>query len=195
YDPKDDVFVPMGLRGRATYGACGLGRWFMVALTDEITDQAELWAWDGRGWWLWDEADGALDALRWPVPISGAADDADLLALGGPDPNRTGVYQVVPRLGRPALRDTFSVVTSLLDAGERDVEKAWRTVGVEFAWPDPRDDASPVQVSVFVSLDGGQTWIETASGTIKGTSARTHSVVGTLAAAARSRWLQVRVEI
>ena len=191
YDPGDKVFAPLGLRGRATYGACGLGRWLIVAVEDEHGDETDLWAWDGRGWWLLDEG----TAFRYPVAIAGPADDADVLAGRSGAVNQTAVWQLAPRAGRPGLRETVTLVTPLLDAGARDVEKVWRLVGVELAWPDERMGASPVTVTLEASVDGGLSWTEVAASAVRGDETRTHVVVGTLPPSARARWLQVRVTL
>ncbi|MDI3340858.1 MAG: hypothetical protein QJR03_10025 [Sphaerobacter sp.] len=195
YDTADDTFVPIGLRGRATHGACGIGRWLVVAIEDEHTGLTELWAWDGRGWWLLDASIGAADQFRQPVNIAGPAADADLLAARGTAANQTAIWQLVPRAGLPGLRDTATLVTSLLDAGMRDVEKVWRLVGVELAWPDPRGSATPVTVTLDYSTDGGAGWSPAATATVRGDQGRTHALAGRLPAAARSRWLQVRVTL
>src|SRR5690606_33341157 len=100
-----------------------------------------------------------------------------------------------PRVNRPGLRDTVTLVTPLLDAGARDVEKVWRLVGVELAWPDERATSSPVTVTLEASVDGGLSWTAVAASTIHGGEKRTHVVVGTLPPSARSRWLQVRVTL
>lgn len=195
YDSADDIFVPIGLRGQSTVGACGVGRWVMVGITDEITGLVELWAWDGRGWWQLDESTGSTDKYQYPVPIFGAADDADLLAGRGTTTQQTAVWQLYPRSGKPGLRDSYTVITSLFDAGERDTEKAWRRVAVELAWPDSRGSADSVMVAVSYSINGGYTWTALNSANIAGNGARTYTVAGDLAASARSNWLQVKVEV
>jgi hypothetical protein len=189
YDASDRTFEPMGMRGRATSGAASVGRYLVVNIERELDGICQLWVWDGRGWWLLDEGD-----FGWPVALYGVAGNADLLCGRGDTPNQTAVWQFFDRENEPAYRNSMTLTSSLLDGGERDLEKVWRKIGAIFAWPDERVGQAPVTVSVRYSIDGGQTWNEVASVSLNSTD-RTVEISGPIISVERSRFIQLRVTV
>jgi hypothetical protein len=187
----------LGLGGRACRGACVAGGYLVVAIEDE-RGAAEVWAWNGAGWWLLLRHETGATRWTWPLALSGAGNqdvlvfrdgsrDIDLIRLH----SRTAVSDTLPSSG--------SYVTSLLDAGERDKDKAWRAIGAVFASPEPHGDPAstvPVTVTLEWSEDAGATWSTAATRTLAATA--TDAGQFTLEAAITSdtavgRWMQLRV--
>jgi hypothetical protein len=189
YDASDRTFEPMGLRGRSTLGATSVGRYLVVNLERELDGVRQLWVWDGRGWWLLDEG-----AFGWPVTLYGVAGNADLLCGRADSPNQTAIWQFFDRESQPAYRDSMTLTSSLLDGGERDLEKVWRKVGAIFAWPDDRSGQGQVSVRVRYSTDGGQLWTEIASDSLSPTD-RTVEISGSIPYVERSRFIQLQIVI
>ena len=81
---------------------------------------------------------------------------------------------------------------SCVTGTRRDLDKVWRRVGAELAWPDGRAGTPPVTVTLAYSADGGASWATVATQAVGGAAARTFTVTGTLPAV-RSRWLQLRM--
>lgn len=160
YDTTDDSFKGSGIRGQATRGACTVGSWLVVVIDNLISGDPEMWAYDGRGWWLLE--DGST-TYEYPVSIFGSCDDADMLAGRGSTSQHTATWQFFDRSGAPAIRDSFEIITALMDAGERDLDKVWRRAGVEIATPDDRATADSVTVTLSYSDDGGSTWTQVAT--------------------------------
>jgi hypothetical protein len=184
----------LGLGGRACRGACVAGAFLIVAL--EATDGAsEVWAWNGAGWWLvLRDATGAA-GWCWPTGLSGAGSHDVLVFRDG-----TLQLELLRLLGRSAsdhaLSDGGSYVTSLLDAGERDREKAWRAVGATFTSPEPLGNAAstlPVTVALDWSADAGATWTTAASRAIAATDGPVDLAAGFASDAAVSRFATLRV--
>lgn len=188
-------FVPAGLRGRATYGACSVGRWFVCCIANEATGETELWGHDGRGWWMIDSQDRLGDVMQWPVGVNGAADNVDVLCGRGSVTNQTVLYQFYRRPNYTGLAPIWSVTSSLLDANDRGLEKAWRRVGAEFAWPDGRGTADLVTIAVEYSADAGATWTQAATSNVAGNGSRVVTVEGGISPAVVSKFLQVRVTV
>jgi hypothetical protein len=194
YDASNRTFEPMGLGGRATHGAAPVVRYLVVNIEDELTGQRQLWVWDGRGWWLLDEEKDGDTTFGWPVALFGVANNADLLAGRSETANRTGLWQFFQRENQPAYRDTMMLTSSLLDGGERDLEKVWRKVGAIFAWPDDRSGSGEVTARISYSVDGGSTWNVLEQEKISPAD-RTFEVSGQVMKVERSRWIQLRVEL
>lgn len=192
YDTSSDSFTGTGLRGRGTLGAASVGTWFVVSILDNVTGNAQLWATDGRGWWLVDEQTSTETKWSYPVSVFGVADNADMLAGRGTTSNQTAVWQFFPRSTAVGLRDSVSFTTSLVDAGERDTTKTWRSVGLELAWPDTRGTSDQVTVELDYSTDGGATWTTAVSQNVAGDGARVFTLSADLSNVS-SRWLQLRV--
>lgn len=189
YDATDRTFEPMGLRGRATLGAASVGRYLVVNIERDLDGVGQLWVWDGRGWWLLDE--GSFGS---PVAIYGVAGGADLLCGRGTTDNQTALWQFFDRTNQPAYRQSMTLTSSLLDGGERDLEKVWRKVGAIFAWPDDRAGQAPVSVAVSYSSDAGQTWTQAASDSLSSDD-RTAEISGAIGTVERSRFIQLRVSV
>lgn len=194
FDKAKGLFEPAGLRGRVTYGACSVGRWFVCCIEGEQTGKTELWGHDGRGWWMIDGEEQAGEMMRWPVGVNGAADNVDVLTGRGTVTNQTGLYQFFRRPNYAGLATSWQVVSSLLDANDRDLDKAWRRVGAEFAWPDGRGSADQVTITVDYSTDAGATWTQAATGNVAGNGSRAFTVAGGIAPAV-GKFVQVRVTV
>ncbi len=189
YDATNRTFEPMGLRGRKTKGAVTVGRYLVVSIERELDGVDELWVQDGRGWWLLDEGE-----FGWPVALYGVAGNADLLCGRGTDPNQTALWQFFDRDEDPAYRQSMTLTSSLLDGGERDLEKVWRKVGAIFGWPDDRSGQDPVQVTVRYSVDAGQTWNDVATGQLQPVD-RSVEVTGSIEKVESSRFIQLQVSV
>lgn len=184
----------LGLGGRSCRGACVAGAWLVVAM--EATDGAsEVWAWNGAGWWLvLRDASGAA-GWTWPIGLSGAGShDVLVFRDGSRDIELLRLLERSP--SDRALSTGGSYVTSLLDAGERDREKAWRRVGATFTSPEPLGDpesTDPVAISLDWSVDAGATWTEAASRTVVAADGPVDLVAGIASDAAVSRFAMLRV--
>ena len=184
----------LGLGGRSCRGACVAGAWLVVAM--EATDGAsEVWAWNGAGWWLvLRDASGAA-GWTWPIGLSGAGShDVLVFRDGSRDIELLRLLERSP--SDRALSTGGSYVTSLLDAGERDREKAWRRVGATFTSPEPLGDpesTDPVAISLDWSVDAGATWTEAASRTVVAADGPVDLVADIASDAAVSRFAMLRV--
>ncbi len=158
-----------------------------------IAGDREMWAYDGRGWWLLE--DGSVDDYYWPVSIMGFADDADLFAGRGTTNQDATTWQFFPNSTNVGMRDSFTLITALMDAGERDLDKVWRRAGVELATPDDRATADTVTVTLSYSVDGGSTWTDVATDTLDNTDSRLVSIGGSITARPTSRFLQLKVAV
>ena len=184
----------LGLGGRSCRGACVAGAWLVVAM--EATDGAsEVWAWNGAGWWLvLRDASGAA-GWTWPIGLSGAGShDVLVFRDGSRDIELLRLLERSP--SDRALSTGGNYVTSLLDAGERDREKAWRRVGATFTSPEPLGDpesTDPVTISLDWTVDAGATWTEAASRTVVAADGPVDLVAGIASDAAVSRFAMLRV--
>ena len=194
YDASNRTFEPTGLRGRATYGAASVGRYFVVVIDAEIDGLRQIWVWDGRGWWLLDEEESNQSLFAWPVALYGTVDNADLFAGRAAVDNLTTHWQFYDRPNAPGYRDEMVLTSSLLDGGERDLDRVWREIGASFAWPDDRTGTGTVDIDLEASFDGGETWHEIASGEI-GTADKVFELTGAPTSATVSRYLQVRITL
>jgi len=175
-------------------GACVAGAWLVVAI--EATGGAsEVWAWNGAGWWL--VLRDAIGTVRWmwPTSLSGAGSyDVLLFRDGSRD------IELLRLLGRSpsarALSAAGSYVTSLLDAGERDREKAWRRIGATFTSPEPFGNpasTAPVTISLDWSADAGATWTTATSRDIAAADGAVDLVAAIASDAEVSRFAMLRV--
>ncbi len=185
-----------GLEGRTCYGGTIAGNVLVVSLRNRA-GVYEVWAFDGTGWWLMKSTTAA--ARIWPVHLAGAG-NIDLVAFrNGDSAVAYDIYRMIhrdPVYHGYASSGTF--VTSLLDAGQRDADKAWRALGAVFATPVVRGNAAstdPVSLTLRYSVDGGTTWIIADSLTTADPEDRTIVLRADLtSAAALSRFLQIQVE-
>lgn len=188
----------VGIEGRKCLGACVAGGLLVVALLSR-TEDSELWAWDGQGWWqLLSTPEGAAGAQRcWPVHLGGAG-DRDLVVFRG----SSTTYELYRLTWRSKALHTYSTggnyTSSLLDVGERDKPKAWRKVGAVFAAPDPRGNAASTDASVLLSLqfslDGGASFITAGQVNQASPTQRVIEIDSAVVSnAATSRFIQLRV--
>jgi len=187
----------LGLGGRACLGACIAGGYLIVAL-EAVDGASEVWIWNGAGWWLALRDD--TGAIRWidPTNLSGAGDQDVMLFRDG---SRT--IDLIRLHWRAASVTTLpaigTYVTSMIDAGERDKDKAWRKVGAVFATPETfgeDDSADQVTVTLDWSDDAGGTWHSAASRVIAAiaTDARQFSLDADIASdGSVGRWMMLRV--
>lgn len=186
-----------GLGGLGCYGGCVAGGYLVVAI-ETAAGQSELWAWNGAGWWRIASRPVTEGRWCWPIALSGAG-NWDLLAFTEGS-SAVDLFRMIWRSeSRHTLPASADYVTSMIDAGERDKNKAWRKLGAVFASPDippVTTSTDTAQLALDYSVDGGATWATAATTALAGSS-RAHANV-TLDAdiasdAAVSRWLQVRV--
>ncbi len=184
-----------GLDGRRCFGGTVAGNTLIVAIEQRL-GWFQLWAFDGTGWWLMAERDAV--PFVWPVGISGAG-ALDLLAFRDGDAGVVyDTYRLIPRSpGASSYAATGTFTTSLLDAGERDTEKSWRSIGATCATPEPRGNrlsTDPVDLSLAWSIDGGKNWTTAATVTVSDPTERLHDLCAELPpGAAVARYLQLRV--
>jgi len=186
-----------GLGGIGCFGGCVAGGYLVVAI--ETPDRrSELWAWNGAGWWRIASRPVASGRWCWPIALSGAGNwDLMVFTEGS---TSTDLFRMIWRSdSRHTLPPAAQYVTSMIDAGERDKNKAWRKIGAIFAAPDLQPvitSTDVVQIALDYSIDGGGTWVTAASASLAGSTKATANT--TLDAdissnAAVSRWLQLRV--
>lgn len=184
-------WVDEGLSGSACHGGCVAGGWLVVAMRTR-TDDSELWATDGNGWWRLARA-AASGTRVWPVALNGAG-NFDLLAF------RAGstTYDLSRMIWRSASLHAFRAsgewISSLMDAGSAD-PKHWRRIGARFAAPEPRGNPAStdsVTLSLAWSIDGGATWTTAATSTVTGAATRIADLEADLPAV-EARHLQVKV--
>ncbi len=184
----------LGLGGRACRGACVAGVFLVVAI--EATDGAsEVWAWNSAGWWLVLRDATGDTGWTWPIGLSGAGSHDVLVFRGG-----SRDIDLLCLLGRSAndhvLPAGGSYVTSLLDAGERDREKAWRKVGATFTSPEPLgnpESTDPVTISLDWSADAGMTWTTATTRAVLPSDGAVDLFAGIASDAAVSRFAMLRV--
>jgi hypothetical protein len=171
---------------------------FLVVCIETTDNRYQVWCWDGSGWWLL--LDKANDGAPWCHPINVAGiGDWDLLIFN----HASGTYRLMRLIDRGATHaipdgGTSSFLTPLIDANERDKDKAWRKIGAVFADPDPATLASADSITVYLdySIDAGGTWINAASSVKTGNTLANHNFTLNAeisSAAAVSRWIQLRV--
>jgi hypothetical protein len=184
-----------GLEGRTCYGGTVAGNMLVVSIQNRA-GEFELWAFDGTGWWLMRSVTTA--ARVWPAYLSGAG-NMDLLAFRNGDAGVAyDLYRMVYRdAANHAYASTGSFATSLLDAGERDADKAWRAIGAVFAAPAMRGNPASVDgvtVSLSYSLDAGKTFTVASVANLSDPTQRSTVLRADLgSAAAMSRFLQLKV--
>ncbi len=144
YDTADNEWKGTGIRGLSTLGACTVGSYLVVVVTGLVSGLPEMWVYDGRGWFELEDGSTAYD---YPVSIYGSCDDADMIAGRGSTSNNAATWQFFDRSGSPAIRSSFEIISAMLDAGERDLDKVWRRAGVELATPDGRATSDSVTVA------------------------------------------------
>jgi hypothetical protein len=186
-----------GLVGNACYGATIAGDRLVVAITTH-QQNSEVWAFDGRGWWLILRAASGT-ALRCRPMTTGGVGGWDLLVFR--DGSAGVVYDLYRLEARSATLRAYKSAgayqSSLLDAGARDRLKTWRRVGASFAAPETRGNAASVDgvtVTLSYSIDGGKSFTAAASATVSDPTARLADLETVLGSnAVTSRWLVLKV--
>ena len=127
---------------------------------------AQLWGYDGAGWWLLAEVDPG-DALATPIADGGGSVVTLDQSTGTLAARDLGDLTTAATLASP-----FSVTTRPLDAGEPEQPKRWLRVGVELA----RLDGAAVgewTAALDYSTDAGSTWQSAGPATSVTTTAAT----------------------
>lgn len=189
-----------GLAGKRCLGGTVAGGYVVVAI-ESWDGFAEVWAWDGSGWWRVVRKPSAVTGnWCWPAALAGAgsrdvllfregAIGADLLRLQ----HRSETVHAFPA----GADVTF--VTPMIDAGERDKNKAWRKVGAVFATPEltgAPGSTDAVTVHLDYSIDAGATWVIAGSRSCAGNSLANCNVTidaDIASDAATSRFVMLRV--
>ena len=187
----------LGLGGRTCLGACVAGGYLVIAL-ESTHGASEVWAWNGAGWWLLLQDDTGSTRWQWPTSLSGAGDqDVLLFRDGSRDIDLVRLHWRSDT--NHTLPTTGVYVTSMLDASERDKDKAWRKVGAVFASPETfgvPDSSDHVAVSLEWSDDAGVTWqlADARAHPATDPHARQFSLDADIASdGAVSRWMMLRV--
>ncbi|MBA3643893.1 MAG: hypothetical protein H0W59_07500 [Chloroflexia bacterium] len=192
YDPgtEGQQWQESSPTGQATYGAAVAGGYLCVALVS-AAGLSELWATDGRGWFLLDQR--TAEMLIWPCTTGGIG-GRDLLVFKAGE----GAYELYRLFPRSTLR-TYATsgewITALLDAGDPANIKSWTEVGALFATPEVRGNSAsvdPVTIFLDYSIDAGATWTQAA--TLAPATPSTRSILlSAPLATITSRQLQLRV--
>ncbi len=152
YDAARGWWLPAGLAAAATSGAAVVNGWLLVGVTPVgSATAAQLWGYDGAGWWLLAEVDPG-DALATPIADGGGSVVTLDQSTGTLAARDLGDLTTAATLASP-----FSVTTRPLDAGEPEQPKRWLRVGVELA----RLDGAAVgewTAALDYSTDAGDTW-------------------------------------
>jgi hypothetical protein len=187
-----------GLHFSKCFGAAVCAGYLVVTI-ESFDERYQVWAWDGSGWWmLFDKAN---DGAPWCFPTSaGGIGGYDLILFTHGSTN----YRMVRLVPRSKSLHTIpssgiaSFVTPLIDANERDKDKAWRKIGCVFADPEPSSLASAdtVTLTLEYSVNGGQTWIAGTSQNLAGNTFANHQLAlnaDIASASAVSRFIMLRV--
>lgn len=152
YDAARGWWMPAGLAGLATSGAAIVNGRLLVSLTPAgAPTVAQLWAWDGEGWWRIAEVSPA-GPLGTPV-----ADGAGRVVTVDRASGTLVARDLADATTAATLASPLSITVGPLDAGEPERLKRWVRVGVELA----RLDGASVgewQVALAWSADAGATW-------------------------------------
>jgi hypothetical protein len=181
--------------GAKCYGGCVAGGYLLVTLTNR-SGNSEVWAFDGAGWYRTHvDATGSVTRV-WPVAVAGAGNRDALLFRSA-----SASYDLHRLLWRSTTLHTYSTtgyyLSSLLDGGERDREKAWRKVGAIFASPQVEGNpgsSDQLTVTLSFSSDGGANFTAAGSLTnINDPATRTRAIEAAISTVT-SRWLQLKLE-
>lgn len=201
YDPNGDRagWKDTGLNFYKCYGATVAAGYLIVTIVNELF-RAQVWAWDGSGWWKILDEDRDVNIWHNPIPLLGAG-NYDVMLFHN-NTHSTTLLRLVRR--SPATAHNVpdgtdaNYVTSLIDADERDKDKAWRKIGAVFADPEPFNALSVDAVDVYLdySTDNGTTWTQAATRNLVGSTNANHNFTlnaDIASASAVSRFLQLRV--
>jgi hypothetical protein len=190
-----------GLHYVKCHGAAVAAGYLVVAI--ETQDQrSQVWAWDGSGWWnLLDKPyDGA--PYCHPCSLAGIA-GWDVVVFTHAVTTYKRIRLIPKSHTLTAMPETGLAhwISPLIDANERDKQKAWRKIGCIFADPDPPTNVSTdaITVSLDYSIDNGATWVSAASQVLTGNTHANHQVtltgnIGSAAAVSNLLMLRVRWE-
>ncbi|MBA3274915.1 MAG: hypothetical protein H0T72_03910 [Chloroflexia bacterium] len=190
-----------GLHGVTCHGACVAAGYLVVSIVTS-DGYSELWAWDGSGWWIVHRDEAASATWLKPIPLAGAGGyDVGVHQAG------TRTFQLFRLVWRSPANHNYSTgtsyySTSLIDASDRDKDKAWRKVGAEFASPElpgnPASANSGFSLQLSYSVNAGATWIPVDTQvTIPGANTLANNNVALVndiaSASAVSRFIMLRV--
>lgn len=181
--------LPTGLVAGGCRGLIAAGGCLIACVTD--TPQfpgAQLWAYDGQGWWCLARATDSQHDYWAPLPTAAYFADADLLAFGFGTTNVYGL-KLRPRPAQPAFAPAGELTTSLWHGRDPDREKVWLRIGAELVTPGGAGPFVPCTVTLGYTLDG-TTWAVAGAATLTGGAARTLS--WGLPSGATSKWLGLR---
>jgi hypothetical protein len=184
-----------GLEGRDCFGGVVAGDKLLVCITNR-QGVSETWAFDGAGWWMIDTRTSGSSC--WPIYVAGAGTRDAVVFRSG---SSSITYDLVRLVYRDAVNHNYrsdaAFKTSLLDAGERESQKAWRAIGASFATPEDRGNASSVDsltVAIAYSIDGGQSFTTHLTASPFDPADRVFDLEGKiLGGSPESRTLQIRV--
>lgn len=185
-----------GLSGKECLGGCVGGGYLVVSIISH-DDQNELWAWDGSGWWqLVTKPSATTGNWVYPIPTAGGGNYDIIIHREGTD--FLDGLQLQHRDSAYAFPSSGQIVTSMIDAAERDKDKSWRKIGAVFATPERTGNltaTTTVTLYLDYSTDGGATWTNAVPTGRTGNDANEQTFVleKTLNVPVSSRFLQLRV--
>lgn len=155
--PLTDRWLPTGLEGATTYAAAVINGALFVSLTPRnAATTYQLWAYDGEGWWMIDQATGTN-------PFADlASDGAGHLLTWTAGGTSTRYYDPEDVVTAATLSSPWAITSSLLAAGDPDRSKHWRRIAVELLRPDGQTVGSWACLLEY-STNAGLTW--TTAGT------------------------------
>lgn len=184
-----------GIEGQSCHGATVAGSYLVVAITTRW-GAFQTWAFDGAGWWLIEES--ATIQRVWPT-YTGGAGNLDVVCFRADDATFTyDLYRLVHRhTSANSYRPAGAYTTSLLDAGERDKQKAWRKLGATFTSPELRGNPASndsVTLTLAYSTNGGESFTTAGSLAVNDpTDRQTEIDASLLSAVAASKTIQLRM--
>ena len=184
--------VPTGLRGTSCRGLTAAGGYLIACVTDTPQGRgAQLWAWDGFGWWgIARSTDAARDWFG-VMPSAGFFSNADLLTWGFGSDKLYG-FQLSPRATQPGLAPAGDLVTALWDGRQPDENKSWLRVGAELGRHEGAAAVPAYSVALDWSTDGA-TWTE--AGAVALTDTRLRRVAFALPAGTAGRLIRLRYRL
>lgn len=193
YEPAargGDGWRRTGPAGAICHGAC-IAAGHLVVAVETAGGLAELWAFDGLGWWKL--LSGGAPGVIWPCALNGAG-GFDLIVFNhGSTAYRLG--RLAPRSATAtAYAASGSWTSPLLTAGNADATKAWRQVAAYFVWPDDPGNgvsADTVTITLEYSTNAGQSWTQADTAIVA--IGHQHELSLALSPPPVSRLLQLRV--
>lgn len=183
---------PTGLTARSCGGLIAAGGYLVAAVAD--TPQfagAQLWVYDGQGWWCVARGGDSQHDYWAPLPAAAYCENADFLAFGRGAAN-VYAFKLRPQTAQPLLAASGELTTALWHARDPDREKSWLRVGAEFVTPGAAGSFPACTVALDYTLDGA-TWTTAGSAAVTGGAART--LAWALPAGTASKWLGLRYRL